>query len=391
VRRHRLIILFVLGVALLGGLLIHTNREDHGPYYKGKYSSDWLDLIAGSPGESAQAAQAFREMGSNAVPYLQYVLTNKPAWRDSYVQFKSKIPKPVLGLTPAVPGINWPRRTSAAIALGEIGPGAQAALSILIAALNGGEPAFIVGGPSGGDVSQQWSPPARIAAVEALWKIAPDSAEVVTATTDALQQKYFPDDRIAKTAADCLAELGPEFKDAIPAIVQNLRYCDTKQYRPLPPNIYPLGALAPGYAESVPKLMPVLKDPDPRAREAAAYDLGALRRKELPAARIAIPALLATQNDRNENVRITAMEAICKIDVTQCSATIPVLVELLHADDFRIRLRSVDLLRAMGPVAASALPAIMTVTEDPKPIVRIWAREAERIIRQPSPEGDSAK
>ena len=119
--------------------------------------------------------------------------------------------------------------------------------------------------------------------------------------------------------------------------------------------------------------------------------MGALRPKELSAAKAAIPALLETLQDQDEIVRITAAEAIVKIDRTQSSNTVPTLVELLQEQNFTVRLRSVDLLRQMGAEAALALPALEKATQDEASIVRVWAAEAIEQVRQTDTNRASGK
>ena len=387
-RKTIILILACLILTAIAFLLL--SPEQRGPLYNGKQAGDWLDDFSGNPETSLVAKKAFRQMGLLAIPYLVGELTNKSGWHDKYIGLKSKLPKALFNVTPSSPRIDWQRRQNAAFALGEMGAAADSAIPVLIAAVNQNETTAVVMSDGKVMLGNQWSAEARASAIQALWKIAPESSQVVEVVMGALQQKYLATN-VSGVAITSLAELGPKFKAEIPAIVHNLKFIDTRYWRPLPANIYAVGQLAPGYADSVPKLIVVLNDKDPRAREAAAYDLGALRPKELYAAKAAIPALLETLQDQDEIVRITAAEAIVKIDRTQSSNTVPTLVELLQEQNFTVRLRSVDLLRQMGTDAALALPALEKATQDKASIVRVWAAEALDRVRQTDTNGVSAR
>lgn len=378
-RRTIILILACLILTAIAFLLLTPDQR--GPLYNGKQAGDWLDDFSGNPETSLLAKEAFRQMGDLAVPYLLGELTKKSGWHDKYVGLKSKLPKTLFDVTPNSPRIDWQRRQNAAFALGEIGAAADSAIPALIEAVNQNEPTAVVMSAGVAGLANQWSPLARAAAIQALWKIAPESRQVVEVVMGALQQKYLATN-VSEVAITYLAELGPKFKAEIPTVIQNLKHIDTKYWRPLPAHIYAVGQLAPGYAESVPKLIVVLKDKDPRSREAAAYDLGALRPKELPAAKAAVPDLLETLHDKDEIVRITVAEAIAKIDPAQSPKAIPVLIELLQEQKYTVRLRSIDLLRQMGTGATEALPALENALQDEASIVRVWAAEAMEQIRR---------
>ena len=308
--KRRTLILVVGGLVLVAGAFPVLRLSQRGPLHNGKRAADWLDELSRTDGKSSEAKQAFHEMGARAVPYLVIELTKKSELRNVYVAFKSKLPHPLFVATPSWPLAqwNWQRRRCAATALGEIGPAAAAAIPDLIEAVNKSEPFESDRSTGASVVGAQWFPEARIEAIHALWKIDPESAVVVSTVIGALHQKYF--NKVGDHAIMVLADLGPKFKAEIPTVIQNLKLCDKQQPRPLPANVYPLGGLAPGYAESVPSLIAALKDANPRAREAAAYDLGTLRPKDLPVAKAAIPTLIETLQDADRIVRITAAEAI---------------------------------------------------------------------------------
>ena len=230
-RRTIILILACLILTAIAFLLLSPDQR--GPLYNGKQAGDWLDDFSGNPETSLAAKKAFRQMGILAIPYLVGELTNKSGWHDKYVGLKSKLPKTLFDVTPNSPRIDWQRRKNAAFALGEMGAAADSAISALIEAVNQNEPTAVA--MSAGDVglANQWSPQARATAIQALWKIAPESRQVVEVVMGALQQKYLATN-VSGVAITSLAELCPKFKAEIPASIQSLRFVDTKYWRPLP-------------------------------------------------------------------------------------------------------------------------------------------------------------
>ncbi len=367
-------ILIIAGLVLVVGAYVALVVSARGPLYKGKRAAQWLDELITTEGNSIEAKRAFQEMGSRAAPYLVNELTRKSELRDKYVAIQSKLPHALFVATPSWrTHRNWRRRQYAATALGEIGPPATAAIPALIETVSKTEP-FETDPSTGASGGPTFSPKARIAAIQALWKISPESPSVVSTVVAALQQKYFCE--VESHAIMVLADLGPEFKSAIPTVIQNLKFYDKRQPRLSVPSFYPVGGLAPGYAESVPRLTEALKDTNPRTREAVAYDLGTLNTPDLPVARAAIPGLIAALQDQDVIVRITAAEAIRNIDWTQCQTTVPALIDLLGETNYTVRLRAVDLLRQMATEATPALPALEKALQDNARIVQVWAAEA---------------
>ena len=84
-------ILFACVLAVAVVLLWPRERE---PYYQGKPLSEWIEMTASGSGywsevgtqspEAARAAQALRQMGTNALPcLLKWVRYERPPWKDS--------------------------------------------------------------------------------------------------------------------------------------------------------------------------------------------------------------------------------------------------------------------------------------------------------------------
>ena len=105
-------------------------------------------------------------------------------------------------------------------------------------------------------------------------------------------------------------------------------------------------------AGNAPKLVKLLKDPEPAVRWWGAIGLVALKTKASPAA----DALVAALQDKAPNVRIAAAEALCNID--KRDKAMPVLIAGLKHDSPFIRLRALNVLDRQGDKAKSALPQI---------------------------------
>ena len=145
-------------------------------------------------------------------------------------------------------------------------------------------------------------------------------------------------------------------------------------------SIYSVGALAPGYGEHVPRLMNALTDPAAETRDAAAYDLGALRPGERGKAKVALPALEEALNDSQALIRIRVAETILAIDAKRTKEVVPVLVNLMAETNFLLRLRAIDSLRLIGTEAKDAVSSLTNALQDNSRTIQTWAREALKQI-----------
>jgi hypothetical protein len=214
-----------------------------------------------------------------------------------------------------------------------------------------------------------------------LGKINPRSPQVISILVGALTQRSPAGPSIVRSAAEqVLSQLGPEPTEFFPKLIANLKHWDKSHYRGSNiAAVYSVGALAPGYGESVPQLIQVLEGPDQQSRIAAAYDLGTLEHNKA-SAKFALPALLNALNDPVTDVKLGAAEAITNIDPTE--RTVPTLIELLRATDWTVRIRAVEELRRLGRSARDALPALQDTRNDQSPAVRVWAEEAIKTIQE---------
>ena len=124
-------------------------------------------------------------------------------------------------------------------------------------------------------------------------------------------------------------------------------------------------------------LMSDLLSPAPIAREEAAYHLGNM---ETSAAK-AIPSLLVIAQDESQQLllRVIAAEAVTKIDPTQTSVYLEVLIKALSSDDGPTLSVAVCDGEAVGKYAEPALPELFRLLGDD--CVGVKADAAEAIWR----------
>jgi HEAT repeat protein len=356
-----------------------------------------LNQLVASRGASSDALATFRTAGPQAVPFLINKLTNSTPARRRYVVRKSSINSSWLyRILPAWNFDGWSEREYAALALGEIGPVASNAVPALIDAIARTEihETDLSKGASNGRTS---SSAARVEAIRALGKINPQSPEVIAALVEAVRQQNMFMRRVTaggvtrsdpvsvrEAAAEVLAGLGPQSVQVIPRLIENLEFQDKTMFRGLSA-VYPIGAIAPGYAQTVPPLMKALKDPSSQIRASAAYDLGTLRPKDLAAAKQALPDLIELLQDSVAEVKLRAAEAVLKIDLEHGPVAVPALIELTEDPDYTVRLRAVDGLRRVGSTARSAIPNLRKRSNDDAQVVRIWSAKVLKELEEKRP------
>lgn len=141
--------------------------------------------------------------------------------------------------------------------------------------------------------------------------------------------------------------------------------------------------------KTVPQLLEQLEDTNVNARRDAAYELvrrgdtsaeviaayaGATQDKDIqvqfqslyglalagPAAESALPTLLARMDDRNDQIRFRAADAVGKIGI----AAVQPLLERWPQGSTRFRISAAQAFEIMGPTAEPALPVLMAVVQE---------------------------
>ena len=121
-----------------------------------------------------------------------------------------------------------------------------------------------------------------------------------------IQMLEQPDLAAKSSAIAAIRELGPEAKEAAPAIIKTIRQVRNGDKRMLVACIDTLLGMG---KEAVPYLIDLLKDDTWEMRRGSAWMLGKLG----PDAKDAVPALTEALKDPNEVVRLKAAEALKKI------------------------------------------------------------------------------
>jgi len=169
-------------------------------------------------------------------------------------------------------------RWRAAVALGQLGPGAKTAMPALVEALK--------------DTDIK----VRQTAAIALGEIGPDAESAVPALISALED---PEEDVRSNAAWALGKIGPEAKAAVPVLIKTLKekYVGGMAAESL-------GKIGP---PAVPALVEALKDKNKDVGRYAARALGEIG----PDAKPAVPALIEAIKDKH--VRWPAVEALGKL------------------------------------------------------------------------------
>jgi HEAT repeat protein len=301
----------------------------------------------------------------------------------------------------------------AAEALAEIGPSAKQAARALVSAL------------------KSWDFLARPFAMKALMRIDPIQARTFVPTLMTGLKDRNPDER--RCAAKSLAMMGPDAKEAIPALIDKLNDPDVRVDA-----ADALGRIGPAARQAVPALIAPLKDQVALGRRRAATlsqettrkshinsalrdeqaierltILKAFHELKMPiplghlfdlvtdadrlmcrhvcealgglgdAAKDAIPALVAAREDPDALIRLAAACALVRIDPGQAKDVIPALVAALKDPEWGVRTGAATARGTIGPPARESFSSLLPLLKDP---VRLVRKETTRALRQIDPE-----
>lgn len=388
----------------------------------------------------------FRQLGPAAIPVLIESLHDKNQVARSNAililgEIGPKAERSVPALIEMLNGDDKRLRSVVANALAQIGAKARAAIPALIANLSEDEslrydacktlisigqtavPPLILAAESN-------NPKVRLEVIYALGRIKHDAKGKTELLIKALRD---PDQEVRRFAATAMSSLGVLPKEAIPALMANLKDLrnieDVKGQLGIP-FIHALSemgmtavpallkalrekethlgaayALASGGQSRLPILRSCLRDRDCKVRQHAAIALGLMNTQ----ADEAVQDLLQALKDKDSNVRLAALLAITDIGFqNQTVVDLPLTNSLrlgelltfkvisrkwrdkmspvlmnsavfLHAltdNDQRARAQVAKLLAAMGPAAQLAIPALIQALKDQDRVVRINAIQA---------------
>ncbi|HEX7448794.1 MAG TPA: HEAT repeat domain-containing protein [Pirellulales bacterium] len=314
-------------------------------------------------------------------------------------------------------------RYAAAYALGQIGGSDQQSRAALLTAMDGDDAflqvvaAWAVAGAARGDKPLQEkatklilaglksdnvdlrraaarafaeiNPPPEVVAPVLLKAIQDDDPSVIGNAVDALASlgpRIVPrvvnnglnNKELRLYALRVLARIGPDAKEAAPALIEALKDAEGEYRREVQ---FVLGLFGADSAAAVPELMKSLVSDDEHIRNSAIYALGKIG----AAAKAAEHDLRQLLADDDDFVRFAATWALVRIDPSDpmlVAAAAPVLVKGLTDERPFVRVESATTLGELGSAAKSALPALKQATDDSDPAVSTAAKEAiEQINR----------
>lgn len=289
--------LLFLACAVAVAALLFQSR-DHEPSYDGRSLNDWLVGLTNYNGDddTDQAAEAIRQIGTNAIPYLvQY--TRYTPW-----PLRVKAAGVIAALAKRL-GRDWRLRGSRSEAR------AQGAFDALV----------ILG-------------PAAAVAIPDLTQLAADPGDLGRASR----------------AMFTLGFMGAQALPPLMAILTN------QQSRLRPQAAMSLSRLGTNALPAVTIIIDYLRDPNENLAALSAISLGKMRQEPS----LVVPALITALQDPRRRVGAYAAEAIGQFG-DQAGSAVPALVKLLNDPDEGPRQGATNALRAIAPeMLADAAPTV---------------------------------
>lgn len=338
----------LLGVVITFLLIATSSRE---PEHAGRTASEWaLDFEArpftldsiGLPlnygdimHRHDKAAEAFKHMGSDAVPWLIRSLQ----WKDSRVKkaFRALNDKQsIMTFSFANPP---PKKQYLLYGLHSIGPEAKSAIPVVEAHL--GLEKF------------------EHVAAETLGRLGPDS---IPALRRGLTNE---NRRVPYQCAESLGEFGPQAAEAVPQLIRMLEESDGGDSL-----IATLGKIGPAALPAVPLICKRLKAESSWTKRSAIVALGEFG----PSAKERLPTLLELFDEIDlepentwDDLRFDLANTINQIggDVV-ADKTMPLMLRLLKSGKANEQNSAAWVLTKMGPNAAEAFPALTRLLKHPK-------------------------
>lgn len=191
--------------------------------------------------------------------------------------------------------------------------------------------------------------------------------------------KALQNDDLQPLAVAVINRLGPKAKDAVPALIDELKDPNPEYRREVE---FALATIGPDAKAAVPALVKELNDDDVRVRRTACYALGKIG----PAAIDAIPDLQKGLSSDDKLLKLASVWAILRIkvgdQVIEKMAIQPLTKALEESDRDLVKIEAARALGDIGPMASEAIPALEKLTgESESPDVRKAAAEAIKKIQ----------
>lgn len=297
------------------------------------------------PSSAARALGALGPAAEPAIPALtETIRRGQPFIADHAAEALGKIgPAAVPALRELLSSSTGTVRAHAAKALGSAGASAEDTVPSLLESL------------------KRDSPSVRAAAARALGEARASSDEVIAALTTALADKNRD---VRNAAIRALGRIGSKARSAVPDLVKLLDELHSFEHAAV---MRTLGAIGPGAKEAIPAMAAELA--------VGGIDAGKNLARMGPAA---VPALINALKSKNPAVRQAAAWGLRYLGPDAHDA-VPALAELVKTDEKASNF-ALQALGAIGPEAAPAVPAIVGVLRDGDEQLQYWALHALRRI-----------
>ena len=193
--------------------------------------------------------------------------------------------------------------------------------------------------------------------------------------------KALENDEMQSLAVAVIHRLGPQAKDAVPALILELSDPNPAYRQEVE---YALAAIGPESKAATPELLKHLADAkeDPKVRYTACYTLGKIG----PGAAAAVPALQENLKSDDKFLKVVSVWALLHIqpeDRPMKVLAVPLLAKAVEESDKElVKAEAATALGVIGPMAQAAIPALeKAAKDDDSPAVRAAAAEALRKIR----------
>jgi HEAT repeat protein len=197
--------------------------------------------------------------------------------------------------------------------------------------------------------------------------------------------KALESDDTQELANEVLHRLGPKAKDAVPALILELKDPNADYRREVE---FTLASIGPDAKAAVPALLERMQtDTEPRVKYTACYALGKIG----PAAAEAIPKLRENLTSDDKFLKTASVWALLHIqpeDKILRGLAVPLLAKALEESDRElVKVESANALGLIGPLALPAVPALEKAAKEAEsPQVRTACEAALKKIKPPMPK-----
>ena len=330
-----------------------------GPSYQGKGPLYWLDSMSTNMEGSVEA---FKAIGSNAVPFLIKTLEHKPSSLSKFVDqqlsdYRLRNPgsKVADALSHSLPSayLIEDRRENALFLIGKIGPEAEAAIPLLFRIYTSTNEDWRIDGAVGRAIAAmgekavilmpdylRWLKSddvnVRASAAALLLSVGPKAKIAVPGLLEAAESN---DRGLATTAARALWAIDRQTNVALRIFTPNLQSTNST-LRQL--GLWHLREMGSGAKAAGALIRPLLRDPDDLVRREAEKALLAIDPRELLAGQVELS--------------------------TDGAANVERLIRDVGNGSVGEKLRALEALAVFGPEAAPAVPALIEVLGGPVPL-----------------------